>query len=409
MNGLECASQSLRLTHLACFPQPAPPARVIEIHSMSDPIPPSPTPPSLAHLEATLQRDIEHIRQKVRSMGALAEDALQTCLQALLEKSRQKAYAVILRDQRIDELEKEIDQLCLEFLVRQQPVAGHLRFAYATIKINAELERIGDYAESIARQVLKVASLETLPATDRFVEIANLSIPMLHAALEAFVRQDADLARRTMVIEERVDGLRSELNRLLLGAEREGAIPLDALTPLLTVARRYERVSDQAKNICEETLYMCTGEYMKHRGTGEPLRVLFVDEHHGCRSLLAEGIGRSLGLPQLQFMSAGLEPQPADPAVLRLLAAKGLQLAQAEPRNVNDVPELARVQVIVALDRASRRVFPPPPTKTVALDWAVQDPSAVKGSAAEIEAAYEQTFQNIRMQVTDLAKALLGE
>jgi phosphate transport system protein len=302
-----------------------------------------------------------------------------------------------------------MDRLCLEFLVRQQPVAGHLRFAYATIKINAELERIGDYAESIARQVLKVASLAKLPALEKFVEIADLAIPMLHAAIEAFVRQDAELARRTMVVEERVDGLRSEMNRLLIGAEREGAIPLDALTPLLTIARRYERVSDQAKNICEETLYMCTGEYMKHRGTGEPLRVLFVDEHHGCRSLMAEGIGRSLALPQLQFLSAGLDPHPPDHAVLRWLAAKGLRPAQAEPRNVKDVPDLPRVQVIVALDGASRRVFPPPPTKTVALDWIVQDPSAVRGSPAEVEAVYEQAFQNLRMHVNDLAKALLGE
>jgi len=362
-----------------------------------------------AILEVTLQRDIEQIRQSVLRMGALAEEALKTCLQALLEKSRQKAYGVILRDQRIDELEKEVDRLCLEFLVRQQPVAGHLRFAYAAIKINAELERIGDYAESIARQVLKVASLDKLPATDKFIEIANLSIPMLHAAIEAFARRDAELARRTMVIEERVDELRSELNRLLLGAEREGAIPLDALTPLLTVARRYERVSDQAKNICEETLYMCTGEYMKHRGGCEPLRVLFVDEHHGGCSRMAEGVGRSLGQPQLQFLSAGLDPRPVDEAVWRMLAAKGLEVSDRAPHNVKDVPDLARVQVIVALDRPSRHVFPSPPTKSVTLEWTVQDPSTVQGSEAEIEAAYEQTFQNIRMQITDLTKALLGE
>jgi len=376
---------------------------------MSDTIQPNPTPPSPAHLEASLQRDTEHIRQKVHSMGGLAEEALKTCLQALLEKSRQKAYAVILRDQRIDELEREIDQLCLEFLVRQQPVAVHLRFAYAVIRINAELERIGDYAESIARQVLKLAYLETIPATDKFIEIANLSIPMLHAAIEAFVRQDAELARHTMVIEERVDALRSELNRVLIAAERAEAIPLEALTPLLTVARRYERVSDQAKNICEETLYMCTGEYMKHRGGGEPLRVLFVDEHHGCRSRLAESIGRSLGQTQLQFLSAGLDPRPADSVTTRLLAAKGLEAASTEPRNVNDVPDLVRVQVIVALDSSSRRVFPPPPTKTVVLDWTAQDTSTIQGAEAANEAAYEQIFHYLRMHITDLTKALLGE
>jgi len=376
---------------------------------MSDTILHNPTPPSAAHLEASLQHDTEQIRQKVHNMGELAEEALKTCLQALLEKSRQKAYAVILRDQRIDELEKEIDQLCLEFLVRQQPVGVHLRFAYAVIRINAELERIGDYAESIARQVLKLASLETIPATDKFIEIANLSIPMLHAAIEAFVRQDAELARNTMVIEDRVDALRSELNRVLIAAERTEAIPLEALTPLLTVARRYERASDQAKNICEETLYMCTGEYVKHRGGGEPLRVLFVDEHHGCRSRLAESIGRSLGQPQLQFLSAGLNPSPTDLATTRWLAAKGLEAASTEPRNVKEVPDLARVQVIVALDSPSRRVFPPPPTKTVALDWTAQDTSTIQGAEASSEAAYEQIFHYLRMHITDLTKALLGE
>ena len=108
----------------------------------------------MTHYEETLQRDIERIRAKVRQMGSLAEAALKTSMRALVERNRQTAYSVIVRDQRIDELEKEIDRLCLEFIVRQQPVAGTLRFAYAAIKINSELERVGDYAESIARQVV---------------------------------------------------------------------------------------------------------------------------------------------------------------------------------------------------------------------------------------------------------------
>ncbi len=179
-----------------------------------------------ALLDAMLQQDIAEIQARVRTMGELAETALKTSLQALLERNRQKAYAVIVRDQRIDQLEKEIDHLCLEFLVRQQPAGRHLRFAYATIKINAELERIGDYAESIARQVLKIADLEGVPAPDKFTEIAQVAISMLHAAVDAFLRQDAELARRTMVIEDRVDRMRGELNRILLSAEREGRISL---------------------------------------------------------------------------------------------------------------------------------------------------------------------------------------
>src|SRR6478672_8445923 len=236
-----------------------------------------------SHYEESLQRDRKSIQNKILEMSKLAQRALRDALKALVERNRVLAYAVILRDQYIDELEKEVDRLCLEFLVRQQPAAGHLRFAYATIKINLELERIGDYAESIARQVLKISGMDFQPSYEKFIAIANLSIPMLQQAVEAFLKQDAQRARSTMVIEEEVDTLRNGINAALLNQRQEGKIPLEALTPLMTIARRFERVSDQAKNICEEVLYMCTGEYAKHRGT-EVLRVLFVDKGNSCRS-----------------------------------------------------------------------------------------------------------------------------
>src|ERR1041385_5865235 len=136
------------------------------------------------HLEESLQRDIDRIRGKVKEMAGLAERALCRCLKALGEKNRVLAYSVILGDQRIDELEKEVDRLCLEFLVRQQPVAGPLRLAYATIRINLELERVGDYAEAIARQVLKLTAMDAPIPIERFAEIANLSIAMLHDAVQ---------------------------------------------------------------------------------------------------------------------------------------------------------------------------------------------------------------------------------
>src|SRR5688500_20070878 len=126
-------------------------------------------------------------------MAGLAVASLKSCMKALTERNRSLAYSVIVRDQRIDELEKEIDRLCLEFMVRQQPVAGTLRFAYATIKINSELERVGDYAESMARQVLSLEGLEFELPHGRLDEMARHAIPMLHDAVEAFVTQDTAL------------------------------------------------------------------------------------------------------------------------------------------------------------------------------------------------------------------------
>ena len=362
----------------------------------------------LSHYEESLQRDIKLIRKKVLEMAGLADKALKSSLQALVDRNRQLAYAIILRDQYIDELEKEIDRLCLEFLVRQQPVGAHLRFAYATIKINLELERIGDYAESIARQVLKISSLPIPLSFDKYVAIANLSIPMLQQAVQAFVDQSPDLARSTMHIEEEVDMLRNGINAALMQQHQIGKIPLEALTPLLTIARRFERVSDQAKNICEEVLYMCTGEYAKHKGT-EVLRVLFVDIRNACRSQMAEAIANSLDKPQLVFSSAGIDPHPLDPMTIKFLSEKGLDISHHHSKSVDQIPNLDHYQVIVALAQEAQKVFPPPPTKTVGLDWNVRDPSFVEGSSEEIRAAYEQTFQYINTHIRDLVEAILGE
>ena len=152
----------------------------------------------MTHLEESLQRDMNQIVVRVRQMASLAEEALTRSMKALAELNRQTAYSVILRDQRIDELEKELDRLCLEFIIRQQPVSKTLRFAYAVIKINAALERIGDYAESMARQILILCELEAKLPFERFQEIANQAIPMLRAAVEAFVAQDPERARAAM-------------------------------------------------------------------------------------------------------------------------------------------------------------------------------------------------------------------
>ena len=362
----------------------------------------------MTHYEETLQRDIERIRVKVREMGGLAEVSLKSCMKALIERNRQLAYSVIVRDQRIDELEKEVDRLCLEFIVRQQPVAGTLRFAYATIKINSELERVGDYAESMARQILMLSDVEFTFPQERFADMASRAIPMLHTAVEAFVTQDVNAAKRAMDAEDIIDQLRHQLSAELVALQQKGGLPLQALTPLLTIVNRFERVGDQAKAICQEVLYMCTGEYTKHHGS-DVFRLLFVDEHNSCRSQMAEAIGNSLGQPKFIFSSAGLDRRNIDAAALSFLREKGLDISRQTSKAIDQIPHLDHYQIIVALAKEAQRVFPPPPTKAVCLDWSVRDPSAVKGSPAEIRAAYQETFDFLHAHIHDLVEAVLGD
>ncbi|MFQ6112891.1 MAG: phosphate signaling complex protein PhoU, partial [bacterium] len=364
-----------------------------------------------SQLEETLQHDIDRIRDKVIEMGELAESALRTSLQAITERNRKLAYSVILRDGYIDELEKEIDRLCQEFLVRQLPAGGHLRFVYAVIKINNELERIGDYAESIARQFSAVSSLEPQPSYDKFLEIANLSISMLRNAVQSFVEQNVELATATMKMEKmdkQADSIRYRIHDDLVRLRDAGKLPSEALPPLMIIASRFERVADQACNICEEVLFMCTGKYIKHEGK-EIFRILFIDERDSCRAQMAEGIGNSLGLQRFRFNSAGISPRPVDAKTVKFMVDKGIDISRQTSKYLNQIPNLEHYDVIISLCKEAEAAFPPPPTKTVSIRWNIEDPSKVEGSKKEIQAAYEKAFQYLDTRIRDLIHAVLGD
>lgn len=361
-----------------------------------------------SHYEETLQRDIERIRSKVMHMAGLVEQALRDGLQALQENNRQLAYLVILRDQSVDDLEREVDRLCLEFLVRQQPAAGHLRFAYVTIKINQELERIGDYAESIARQMLKLGPMKLDFVMPRLAEIAQLAIPMVHDAVRAFLDQNVELARKTLEAEASVNALRDQLIQEINRWLSEKRIPLEALHPLSTIVRRYERVSDQSKNICEEVIYMVTGEYAKHK-TSEVFRVLFVDEDNACLSRMAEAVGIGLKQDKFLFSSAGLHPAPLSEMTTRFFAEKNLPMVRQTPVSLAHVPNLEYYQVVVIFTAEARAALTRLPAKVVVFEWLLDNPAKAKGSEAEVRAAYEAAYQYVEVHVRDLVQAILGQ
>ncbi len=354
-------------------------------------------------LEEKLSKDIEKIRDKVVEMGELAEKAVADSTQAIREDDHQLAYSVILRDSYIDELEKNLDRLCQEFIVRQQPVAGHLRFVYAAIKITNELERVGDYGESIARQFLELSSLDLDISFEKFYDIAEFSIPMLRNSVQAFAKRDADLAQSTRALEKNVDNLRYEIHNDLMKAK----LPPEASTPLMIIANRYERVADQACNICEEVLYMCTGENIKHEGKPE-FRVLFVDEHDSCRGPIAEGIARSMNLDDFVFNSAGISPAPANKTAVGFMQDKGIDITGSTSKYLHEVLDLERYSVIVALCKAGEKAFPAPPTKTVSIRWDVPDLSNLKGSEQEVNEAFEKTYEYLERNIRDLVNAIRG-
>ncbi len=353
----------------------------------------------LIYRQESLQRDIDRIKEHILKMSQQAQKALQDCIKAYLENDRQLAYVIILRDHHIDEKEKEIDRLCLEFLVRQQPVAGPLRFVYSTIRINLEIERIGDYAESIARQILKLHKSPDYQLNDQITNLANLSIEMFQDSIKAFVMQDVEQARKAIEVENTVDALRADLNNQLIKMLKENDCSFDSASPLMTIIRKFERVSDQARNICNETLYMCTGEMTKHPGA-EAFRILFIDDNNSCQSQIAEAIALSFKEKKFIFSSAGIDPKPIDRATIEFMKTKGIDLSRIAPKGIHQIPNLDYYQVIIALTTNAYHMIPSPPGKVIFLEWPVEPVSD------DIQ-ANEATYDFLKSQISDLINAII--
>ena len=351
---------------------------------------------------------MDHLRGKLAEMAALSEQALKASVRALTERSRQLAYSVILRDQYIDEMETEVDRLCLEFIARQQPVAGHLRFVFAAIQINRELERIGDYAESIARQVLVLCSLEPPPPFGKFIELRDLTVTMLRDAMVSFLKGDAELAARTSCIEEQANALRDSINADLKALSQAGQLPAASVTPLMNVARRLERATDQIKNLCEEVLYMCTGEFVRHKGA-EEFRILFLDLDNACLSQMAEGLAQSLQLPRFTFSSAGIAAGTLDARAVAFMSEQGIDLAGRAAKSLDQVAGWDHSQVIVALGAKTREAIPPHVGKAICFTWSIADPASAAGGLDAARPAFEAACRDLRSQIKELVGAILQE
>ena len=363
-----------------------------------------------SHLEENMQQDIDLIRSKVVEMGGLVEKALETSLSAIEQNDRQLAYAVILRDQYIDELEDNLQSLCQRFLIKHLPVAGQMRFVYSVIKINTELERVGDYAKSIARRFLTVSDLGAPASHPKLVTIANLAIPFLRNALQAFMERDAELAKITREREKEraIDNLRHEIHSDLIQLHSNGELPSEALVPLVTIVGCLERVANQASNICEEVLYMCTGEDLRH-DYQQVLRVLCVAEHDACRGQMAVGIGNTLEPKRIHFSSAGVASQPLDPKTVEFMAEKGIDISGQTSKYLNQILDLKDYAIIVSLCAEAEKALPSLPSRPVRISWKVQDPSRIAGTEEEVQTAYQKTFQFLDTHLQELTQAILGD
>jgi phosphate transport system protein len=202
---------------------------------------------------------VEELLEDLLRMGAMVTDSIRRALEALVGQDEALARAVIDYDDEINAIQQEIDEKCLRLLATQQPVASDLRIILAASNIAAELERIGDYTEGIARLVLKFAGRPYIKPLIDIPRMAEEGSRMLTSAIEAFVRQDVETALAVGEADDRIDELYDQVYRELLLYMMEDPRTITQATYLLWVAHNLERIGDRTTNIAERVVFLDSG------------------------------------------------------------------------------------------------------------------------------------------------------
>jgi phosphate transport system protein len=360
----------------------------------------------MSHYEERLQADLDQIRNRLAAVAQQVSKAQRDAVRALLTGDRALASRTILGDLPINRAVRRIDKACHVFVVRHLPSAGHLRFISAVMRLTIELERIGDYAGTICREAVQLEKPPP-PVVARDIELlAEQSQRLLGQAFEAWDQGNAELARGTLGMAGQARDTFGKVIRDLVQAGETSDHSIADLLALQVVLHRLGRVTDQAKNICEETLFAVAGEEKSPKFW----RILFVDaKDDGVGRLAAvyankayEEIGR--------FKSAGWDPgESLDPRYARFMEQRGLVPSHHVPRSLEQLPQgLGSYHVVVSLGADPHRRLEEIPFHTVALEW--EAPPDLEGLDAErAEALIAESFHRLSLEIRDLMGLLRGE
>lgn len=211
-----------------------------------------------------LQNAIDHLKRDLLKLSALVEERMHLVVQSVQNRDGQLAQQIIDGDEEIDQAEVDIEEECQKILALHQPVAHDLRFIIASLKINNELERIGDLAVNIAEREL---FLSTRPPVDihlDWVGMAEKTQVMLRKSIDSLVNLDADLAQAVCRSDDEVDAMNRQMYIQIQEAIRANPDELEQLIHILSISRHLERIADQATNIAEDVIYLIHGKIIRH-------------------------------------------------------------------------------------------------------------------------------------------------
>lgn len=212
-----------------------------------------------------LQREIGNLKKKLLALGAKVETSVRDATLSIEKRDDELAQKIINDDINIDQTEVEIEEYCLKILALHQPVAIDLRFIVAVLKINNDLERIGDLAVNIAERAVFLASQPKVNISIDLVEMAYNAQSMLKKSLDALINHNAELADKVCASDDIVDQMNRQMYLKVQEAIVENPKQISSLIHLLSASRHLERIADHATNIAEDVIYMVKGEIIRHK------------------------------------------------------------------------------------------------------------------------------------------------
>ena len=355
----------------------------------------------MSHLEERLERDLEEIRDRVAIMADDVDGAITDAIYAFQHGDSTLANNIVLKDLPINRSSRKIDKLCHAFIALHLPSAGHLRLLSSVIRANIILERIGDYAVTIAREAIQLDSILQGHINQDLERVSAEVRLVLGQAITSFNNLNADLARGAVAL---VNQLENNMDSVYveLMANEEGQDAKELMVTLITFTQ-LKRVADQAKNLCQQTIFSATGEAKAEK----VYKVLFIDEDNSCLSQMAAVIAKKAFPQSGQYSSAGQTAATAlNSGMTKFMEGLSIDLVRAKPTALKDMrQELSQYHVIVSLQGPAQDLIASGvPFRTSVLEWDLG--GIPEGDDTE---AYKAIYSDIAMRVRELMTLLRGE
>ena len=252
----------------------------------------------MSHLEERLENDLNEIRGRVEKQAERVETAVANAIHALQTGNKKLAYATILNDLPINRTMREIDTICHKFIAVHLPSGSHLRLLSSVIRVNVELERIGDYAVTIARESAQLSKPPEGTMARELDRMASETMLMLRQSIRAFSDLNAEMGRSTKLLADQMESNLDSIYTEMMTNQDRGKVK-DVLA-VFVVFTQLKRVADQAKNLCEDAIFAVTGE----QKAPKVYKILFLDEDNS-KSRMAEAIARRNYPESGEYTSAG--------------------------------------------------------------------------------------------------------